>query len=631
MNFLFRRPMKKLTIKSLRVASLITFAILLGSTWSLYGGFYERKGWNHGLRTPTPEHIEQIKEQWSQILGVRPNRLGVARIQQQLDQNGCNTVDLSSVESIEEEFITDKTEGADEHIKALSNVPLPSHVDNSSLPSFPPIGDQGQEGCCVAFGSTYYQATHEIGFVNGINNKKSSKGILSPKWTYNMINGGGDNGSYPPQAFDLLSKNGAVNITKLPYEAGDFLAWDVKTQDWIDAISNRTSQPQFVKGLGGHYSQNLKTIKQLLNNGHVLTFATYADSWVAAVVGKDPAPNAKNRFVGQAAISWMNGMDGGHYVTIVGYDDDVWIDVNGNGKVDAGEKGAFLIANSWGTDWGANGFVWVSYDAFLEKSAVVNGPGPGRVAMADAMDSLAVAITAKAHNYSPKIIAEFGLSSSTRDQIGISAGISSTKVTIPSKTFISGAINYQGGPYEFNGTQGDTPETVTFALDLSDLINSSSSASRFYLQVSDNARNHPTTLTSYCLHDLVNRETVSASGLPKTVNNNTIISHIDYEFHPKAGQENAPPTAEIISPAEEGTLVHGLLPVTVSAIHDVAVARVELYLDYNNPPIQTITSAPFNFPIDTTKIRNGWHLLTAVAYGTSDNKGYAYRWIIVRN
>lgn len=639
MNIFFTsggKPMETTATKALyrkfRVVSLFMFAILLGSTWSLYGDFYERKGWNHGLRTPTPEQIQQIKEQWPQIIGVRPNRLGAARIQYELGKNGCEETEFSFAESMEDEFITNKAENAEECVRALPDIPLPSHVDNSSLPSFPPIGDQGQEGCCVAFGSTYYQATHEVGLVNGTNNKASSNGILSPKWTYNMINGGGDNGSYPPQAFDLLSKNGAVSITKLPYKAGDFLAWDLETEHWIDAISNRTSGPQFVKGLGGKDPQNLTQIKQLLANGHILTFATFADSWVPAVVKRDPSPNAKNQFVGQAAISWVNGMQGGHYVTIVGYDDDVWIDVNSSGKVDAGEKGAFLVANSWGTGWGANGFVWVSYDAFLEKSAVVNGPNKGRVGMADAMNSLAVAITAKAHHYSPKVIAEFGLISTARDQVGISAGISDTKKTAPSTIFTSGAIKYQGGAYEFNGSKSNAPETATFALDLSDLADPSSSETfRFYLRVSDNARNHPTTLTSYSLHDLVNKQTVSAKELPKTVDNNTIVSYVDYNFQHIDSLDTTPPTAVITSPAEEGTTVHGLVPLTITATGDVAIARVELYLDYDTLPIQTIASAPYSFPLDTTKIRNGWHRVTIVAYDTSNNKGYACRWMIVRN
>ena len=44
-------------------------------------------------------------------------------------------------------------------------------------------------------------------------------------------------------------------------------------------------------------------------------------------------------------------------------------DVNGNGKVETAEKGAFKVANSWGTNRHNDGFLWVSYDALNSVSA----------------------------------------------------------------------------------------------------------------------------------------------------------------------------------------------------------------------------------------------------------------------
>lgn len=57
---------------------------------------------------------------------------------------------------------------------------------------------------------------------------------------------------------------------------------------------------------------------------------------------------------------------------VVGYNDNVWVDVNGNGVHDEGEYGAFKIANSWGTS-GTNtnsGFMWVLYDALNGKTSI---------------------------------------------------------------------------------------------------------------------------------------------------------------------------------------------------------------------------------------------------------------------
>ena len=46
-------------------------------------------------------------------------------------------------------------------------------------------------------------------------------------------------------------------------------------------------------------------------------------------------------------------------MTLVGYNDNIWVDINHDGKIQTGEKGAFKIANSWGADYegGNNGFI----------------------------------------------------------------------------------------------------------------------------------------------------------------------------------------------------------------------------------------------------------------------------------
>lgn len=59
-------------------------------------------------------------------------------------------------------------------------------------------------------------------------------------------------------------------------------------------------------------------------------------------------------------------------MTIVGYNDDIWIDINNNGIVDNGEKVALKIANSLGKGYRNDGFIWLAYDAINKKSSVPN-------------------------------------------------------------------------------------------------------------------------------------------------------------------------------------------------------------------------------------------------------------------
>ena len=58
--------------------------------------------------------------------------------------------------------------------------------------------------------------------------------------------------------------------------------------------------------------------------------------------------------------------EGNHSVLIIGWDDDKIVsrqyDQN-TGRLVKEKKGAWLIKNSWGTDWGEDGYMWISYDS----------------------------------------------------------------------------------------------------------------------------------------------------------------------------------------------------------------------------------------------------------------------------
>jgi subtilisin family serine protease len=82
--------------------------------------------------------------------------------------------------------------------------------------------------------------------------------------------------------------------------------------------------------------------------------------------------------------------------------------------------------------------------------------------------------------------------------------------------------------------------------------------------------------------------------------------------------DTVPPTAQILSPTG-GAQVSASVSVSVSAVDDVAVDRVDLYLD--GARVATDSAAPFTFSWDTFASSDGEHGLEAVASDSSGNTG----------
>ena len=201
---------------------------------------------------------------------------------------------------------------------------------------------------------------------------------------------------------------------------------------------------------------------------------------------------------------------GGHAMTIVGWDDTLKIDIDGNGTVDS--KGAFKVANSWGingigTD---GGYFWLAYDAILMESLV---PGMNEGSRDTAIRSQTVYFLEPKISYQPILLLELILKTDSRKQLGIRLGASDVNEAKPKEyKFIFDKSNEEdigicegeaifwfknyletNTHYDFYGNETNQKE-ATFVFDLTDTVVDyygtqgeffNSKDTNFYIQVED--------------------------------------------------------------------------------------------------------------------------------------------------
>ncbi|MCE5228030.1 C1 family peptidase [bacterium] len=239
---------------------------------------------------------------------------------------------------------------------------LASSVDNSLSIYFPPIRSQGGQGSCVAWASAYYYNTFTQASDEGQTASSGNNDVIcSPAFVYNLTNGGYDNGLIMTDGLYLIGLSGSCTWTMMPYNQTDYLTWPTEAA-WVDALKRRTSD---VNEIGDWYDgctdADILAIKQHLANGNIaITGTDIFDNMYYSYPSNTVGVNNGVLFANSATYV------GGHAMTVVGYDDNKSYFDGTTTKY-----GAFLIANSWGNDWGTYnsagtslGFMWVAYDYF---------------------------------------------------------------------------------------------------------------------------------------------------------------------------------------------------------------------------------------------------------------------------
>ncbi len=211
----------------------------------------------------------------------------------------------------------------------LPAAPVPVSFDFTKLMS--PVRNQGNEGTCVAFASA-------VGVKEFQDKKEYHKLIrLSPRFLYNLCKKFDgipfEDGTYPRIAMKVLLNYGVCHESFWPY------IWPKERLPQKGA--DRDALKFKIKAYARIKSQ-LEMKRSLLVNGPFVAGVEVYKSWFTQ----------KAKSSGLVAMPKRNEDSvGGHAICIVGYDD---------------KTGIFKFKNSWGADWGNDGYGYLPYD-YIEK------------------------------------------------------------------------------------------------------------------------------------------------------------------------------------------------------------------------------------------------------------------------
>lgn len=234
-----------------------------------------------------------------------------------------------------------------------------------SLRRFAPTPlNQGKQGSCVGWASAYAGRTilEAVRTGNPPNNV-----AYSPAFIYNQIGMRNCQGAFTGEALEFMKQRGLVEFAQFPYDPNSCSRRP--TQQQINQARNhRIKGYNRLTKTGRDYDVDLEAVKQNIAQGAPVIIAAKVPYSFQDMIGKKVwrPTNAERRQVDRL---------GGHAMCLIGYDND---------------KELFEIQNSWGTQWGDNGFVFVTYKDFKIFCREAYGVFPEQRASTAAATDLAI-------------------------------------------------------------------------------------------------------------------------------------------------------------------------------------------------------------------------------------------------
>jgi hypothetical protein len=347
-------------------------------------------------------------------------------------------------------------------IRLKSGVKIPAKVNLAKSKYFPDIFEQYGWSCNQS-SSIGYLLTYEL------NRLRDADGGLpenrySPFYVWNFLNGtnSGTGVSYF-DSWEIIKAGGAPNEVDYP-NIPDLKFWMSGYDRYYRAMQNRILR-NWSLPIGT--PQDLQVLKRyLFDHFDGSKFGGMANFQIASG-GMNLSKLPRNSYDEGASFITSFGTHVGHALTVVGYNDSIRLDRNGDGEytndldidgdhvVDLNdyEKGALIVANSWGKWWGDNGFAYVPYHLLA------------RYGSEGGLWNKSIHIVEAARTVDPVLTLRIELSHSCRGNVRIMAGISNDpNATEPEHILEFPMFNYQGAQVPFYSSV--KPDTTRFELGL---------------------------------------------------------------------------------------------------------------------------------------------------------------------
>lgn len=319
----------------------------------------------------------------------------------------------------------------------------PVRVNNAERIYFPPIFQQ-ENASCTAAARIAYMFTYEM---NAARRLDASVEKNQYPTHYNWLHYY-QNTDYPsvlkdhgvPDAVTYGGRTFSKDFGSDQNWYSNDYGWMQGYDKWYAAMFNRIERAAMFP-LNVKTEEGREAVKQWLWNhqgdnsfdaGGVCTIAIgFVEGYKTSTV-----PDTEtNREIGAAGDGYVSswGVQIDHEMAVVGYDDRVEFDLDGNGiagEKDKDEVGAWIVANSWGPTWDGNGLIYCPY-----KTAVCIGTnGNGNPDMYGVGYWNPEVYYVKA-DYKPLRTMKVSVDFSKRSEISLVAGIAAdTSATEPEKT-----------------------------------------------------------------------------------------------------------------------------------------------------------------------------------------------------